>query len=287
MTGLTRLTRLTESARFAVRGVTANPMRSALTTLGILIGVAAVIVLVAVGTGSSVAVQESISRLGTNTLTVSASQGGTGGRGGRVLPARRRRPQPPGGGAQGGTSGSVDTGTQTRVAQLTLDDAQALTDRSQAPHVVSVAPVVSAQSVVATYAGATHTVSTFTGSTPSFLVNDNSRVQAGSAFTDSDYTGHRRVRASSASASPPTWWAATGSPSSAGPCSSTASTSPWPGSSRRRAAPDRQDGDDRVIALPDGLTRRRPERRFPAAPAFPSGPLRPGCPPSGRPPAPT
>ena len=71
---------LVESARFAVRGVAANKMRSALTTLGILIGVAAVIILVAVGTGSSQSVQDSISRLGSNTLTVSANQGGTGGR---------------------------------------------------------------------------------------------------------------------------------------------------------------------------------------------------------------
>ena len=57
-----------ESTRFAVHGVTANKLRSALTTLGILIGVAAVIILVAVGTGSSQAVQDSISRLGSNTL---------------------------------------------------------------------------------------------------------------------------------------------------------------------------------------------------------------------------
>ncbi|MBJ7359259.1 MAG: macrolide ABC transporter permease, partial [Nocardioides sp.] len=42
-----------ETARFAWQGVTANKTRSALTTLGILIGVAAVIILVAVGTGSS------------------------------------------------------------------------------------------------------------------------------------------------------------------------------------------------------------------------------------------
>jgi putative ABC transport system permease protein len=171
-------------------------MRSALTTLGILIGVAAVIILVAVGTGSSVAVQESISRLGTNTLTVSASQGGTGGRGGFRGGGGGGFgfPGGPGGGGGGaGTSGSVDTGTKTRVAQLTLADAQALTDRTQAPHVVSVAPVVSAQSVVATYAGATHTVSTFVGSTPSYLDNDNDSLQAGSPFTDSDYTQHRRV----------------------------------------------------------------------------------------------
>ena len=169
-------------------------MRSALTTLGILIGVAAVIILVAVGTGSSVAVQESISRLGTNTLTVSASQGGTGGRGGGGLLPRRRRGRPAGPAvAAVPARRTVDTGTQTRVAQLTLADAQALTDRSQAPHVVSVAPVVNAQSVVATYAGATHTVSTFVGSTPSYLVNDNDTVRSGSPFTDSDYTQHRRV----------------------------------------------------------------------------------------------
>lgn len=49
-----------EINRFAWRGVTANKTRSALTTLGILIGVAAVIILVAVGTGSSKAVADSI-----------------------------------------------------------------------------------------------------------------------------------------------------------------------------------------------------------------------------------
>ena len=53
-----------ETARFAWQGVTANKTRSALTTLGILIGVAAVIILVAVGTGSSRAVQDSINSLG-------------------------------------------------------------------------------------------------------------------------------------------------------------------------------------------------------------------------------
>ena len=76
------MSRFMEAARFAVRGVTGNKMRSALTTLGILIGVAAVIILVAVGTGSSASVQAQISSLGSNTLTVSSSAGGTGGRGG-------------------------------------------------------------------------------------------------------------------------------------------------------------------------------------------------------------
>jgi putative ABC transport system permease protein len=183
---------LVESSRLAVKGVLVNPLRSTLTTLGILIGVAAVIVLVAVGTGSSTAVQDQISRLGSNTLTVTAAQGGTGGRGGF---AGR------GGGLTGlravarsaGSSSRIDTGTQTRLAQLTVDDAAALSDTAQAPDVVSVAPEVSARSVTATYEGAQHAVGTLTGTTPSYLVNDNDTVAAGSAFTDADYTGHRRV----------------------------------------------------------------------------------------------
>ena len=118
-----------ESARFAVRGVAANPLRSALTTLGILIGVSAVIILVAVGTGSSRAVQESISRLGSNTLTVTPSQGGTGGRGGFC--GFFAGGGPGGGFGGGGRSNQVDIGTRTRVAELTVADAAALTSKSE------------------------------------------------------------------------------------------------------------------------------------------------------------
>ena len=182
------MSRFVEAARFAVRGVTGNKMRSALTTLGILIGVAAVIILVAVGTGSSAAVQAQISSLGSNTLTVSSSQGGTGGRGGGGFGGG-------GFGLPGGRAGAgtVDSGTQTRIAQLTVDDAAALLSKTEAPDVLSVAPTVSASSVTATYTGATHAVSTFTGTTPSYLKNDNTTVQAGTSFSDSDYTAHRRV----------------------------------------------------------------------------------------------
>jgi putative ABC transport system permease protein len=54
----------------ALRGISSNWLRSMLTMLGVLIGVAAVIVLLAVGTGSSQAVESQIDKLGTNTLTV-------------------------------------------------------------------------------------------------------------------------------------------------------------------------------------------------------------------------
>ena len=67
-----------ESAVFAVRGVLANKLRSALTMLGILIGVAAVILLVAVGNGSAKAISDRIQALGTNTITVmSTGRGGS------------------------------------------------------------------------------------------------------------------------------------------------------------------------------------------------------------------
>jgi putative ABC transport system permease protein len=181
-----------ETTRFAWQGVTANKPRSALTTLGILIGVAAVIILVAVGTGSSKAVQDQISSLGSNTLTVQASSTSSGGRGG------------PGGGGfvfgGGGFPGASSSGsdvsqnaTKTRTPELTLADARAIATSKEAPDVLGVAPVVNAQSVTATYAGASHSVSTTTGTTPAYLLIDNSSVQYGTSFTDAAYSEHRRV----------------------------------------------------------------------------------------------
>ena len=59
-----------EIIRFAIRGLFTNRLRTALTTLGIMIGVASVIILLAVGNGSSKAIQASLDRLGTNSLQV-------------------------------------------------------------------------------------------------------------------------------------------------------------------------------------------------------------------------
>src|SRR4051794_16922612 len=59
-----------ETLTSALRGVLANKLRSSLTILGLTIGVASVIVLIAVGNGSSHAVQERIEALGSNVLLV-------------------------------------------------------------------------------------------------------------------------------------------------------------------------------------------------------------------------
>jgi putative ABC transport system permease protein len=191
-----------ESARFAVRGVLANKLRSLLTMSGIIIGVAAVIILVAAGTGASATVQKSISALGSNTLTITSASTGAGGRAtvrgggggfGGAFGGGGARGGAPGAGAAPAGNGAVDNGTKTRAPQLTLDDAEALVDPTLAPDVVSVAPVVSAQSVTATDNGASHTVATFTGTSPSYLVNDNDTVATGAAFTDTDYVARHRV----------------------------------------------------------------------------------------------
>src|SRR5918994_4616078 len=70
-----------ETLRIAWAGIAANKLRSGLTILGMTIGVAAVIVLVAVGNGSKKQVQAGIDALGSNVLIVQA-QFGPGGPGG-------------------------------------------------------------------------------------------------------------------------------------------------------------------------------------------------------------
>ncbi|MFY1636246.1 ABC transporter permease [Solwaraspora sp. WMMB335] len=143
-----------EIVRAATRGIGANKLRSALTTLGILIGVAAVILLVAVGNGSARSIAERIEALGTNTITVSASGGGDAG--------------------------------------LTLAVAEALQDPVLAPDVRSVSPVVSTSATV-TYADADHSVGQFVGTYPSYLAASNTAVGRGVAFTDVDVAQGRRV----------------------------------------------------------------------------------------------
>ena len=149
----------------AWRGATANKLRSALTVLGVLIGVAAVIILLAVGTGSSQAVQNRIKALGTNTITVLSR-----GRFGR---------------------GPATTGTQSQSANLTLKSVAAIEDPSQAPDVASVSPVVST-TATATYGAASYSTSVI-GTTPAYLPAEGYTIAAGSPITAGDVAARRRV----------------------------------------------------------------------------------------------
>lgn len=69
------LRRLTETFRMALSAMRAHKLRSFLTMLGIIIGIASVVLVVALGSGSQEKVLQNISSLGTNTITVRAGKG--------------------------------------------------------------------------------------------------------------------------------------------------------------------------------------------------------------------
>jgi putative ABC transport system permease protein len=154
-----------ETLRIAWSGITANKLRSGLTILGMTIGVASVIILIAVGNGSSKAVQSRIQSLGTNVLVVMGS-----------------------GGFRGGARAS-----STSSVSLTKEDAEALQNPSLAPDVKNASPVVNASSAQLVYNGSSYEPSSFIGTTPSYLTAHTYKLQEGASFTSADVSQHRHV----------------------------------------------------------------------------------------------
>jgi putative ABC transport system permease protein len=158
----------TQTLRIAWSGITANKLRSGLTILGMTIGVASVIILIAVGNGSSKAVQSSIDSLGTNVLIVMPSGGGF-----RI-------------GARAAT-GAADS------VSLTKQDAEALQSPSLAPDVQSASPVVDATEAKLVFGSSSYEPSSFVGTTPSYLSAHSYKIAEGASFTSADVSHHRRV----------------------------------------------------------------------------------------------
>jgi putative ABC transport system permease protein len=156
---------VTETVRVALGGIAANKLRSALTILGLMIGVGSVIVLIAVGTGSSSAVQRQIDALGSNVLLVSATP----------------------------TLGGLGRAAASSSAGLTVADATALEDRFQAPDVQSASPVVSAGEVTLAFGESTYTPSSFVGTTPSYAMARSYTTAEGTWFTGPQERRHSRV----------------------------------------------------------------------------------------------
>ena len=71
--------KLSQAFKMSVKSITGNKGRSALTMLGIIIGVASVIILTGIGEGATASINESLSAIGTKLITVSMSRGGWGG----------------------------------------------------------------------------------------------------------------------------------------------------------------------------------------------------------------
>jgi putative ABC transport system permease protein len=154
-----------ETLRIAWNAITANKLRSGLTILGMTIGVASVIVLIAVGNGSSKAIESRIQSLGTNVLIVQA---------------------------RGAFRGGAGASTAASIS-LTKADASALQSPGLAPNVKSASPVVQASSVKLVSGASSYEPSSFIGTTPSYLTVHSYKLQDGASFSPEDVALHKRV----------------------------------------------------------------------------------------------
>jgi len=151
---------LGEILSVALGALRANKLRSLLTMLGIVIGVGAVIAVVALGTGAQQAVKDRIAALGTTLLTVSPGQ-------------------------QRGMGVAIAGGQQ----RLTIDDANAVDER--ATTLLAVQPEMRSQQQVVY--GNKNANTQIIGTSPNYLEVRKYTLKAGKMFTTADNEGRQRV----------------------------------------------------------------------------------------------
>jgi len=152
---------LSESVKVAFEGLAANKVRSLLTMLGVIIGVGAVIAMIALGQGARQQTMDFIQSMGTNVLSVGSGQS----RSGMVR----------------GGMGSVQT--------LVYEDALAI--EKECSSVSRVAPEVR-MGAQAKYKNM-NTMTTIMGTTPDYMAIRNYRMDKGRLFTGRDVQSMRRV----------------------------------------------------------------------------------------------
>lgn len=141
----------------ALESLTSNKLRSGLTILGIVIGVGAVIAMLAIGTGAENSITGEIQGIGTNLIFV--FQGGS---------EDVRNPEP-----------------------LTMGDVEAIADPFAAPSVVGVAPILQGSAEVS-FAGESE-VTTINGVTPDYAIVRNYNVTEGEFITEAHMLGRSAV----------------------------------------------------------------------------------------------
>ncbi|HVS49376.1 MAG TPA: ABC transporter permease [Candidatus Dormibacteraeota bacterium] len=146
-----------------LRSLLGHRLRSVLTTLGILFGVAAVIATVGIGQASSDSVTARITSLGTNLLTISAGSTVTSG----VF----------------GGAGSATT--------LSMADVAGLQDRQSAPDIVAVAPV--SQGRLSLVSASSNWSTTVSGSTEGWLVTNTRTINSGTFINANDVATRAQV----------------------------------------------------------------------------------------------
>src|ERR1043166_823136 len=150
---------LGETFLVALASLRANKLRSLLTMLGIVIGVGAVIAVIALGNGAENAVKERIARLGTTTLQINPQRVNQGG---------------------------INT---QQIAKLTMDDVKAIEER--ALNVAAVTPQQDRNLQVVWKNKNTNVQ--ITGTTPNFLDVRGFRIAAGRMFTSAEGRGRRKL----------------------------------------------------------------------------------------------
>ena len=147
-----------------------NKLRSGLTILGIVIGVAAVIAMLSVGQGAQNSITSSISSIGTNLLFLSA-----------------------GSGARFGGAGGGGTVIVRNIRPLTMSDAQALMDPYQAPAILAVAPILQGGNISASATNGQSTTTTIYGVTSDYFSMRAETLSEGAIFSDQEVNIHARV----------------------------------------------------------------------------------------------
>ena len=156
-----QLLQVWQTALIALRALRRNKMRSMLTALGIIIGVASVVAMVAVGNGAQARITSQVSALGQNLLTVFAGSKKSGG---------------------------VNSGLGSASA-ITLEDASAI--QREVPDVAAVSPEVSvtAQAI----ANGRNWSTTVVGESQDYLRIRDWKLAAGSMFNDSDIRSAAKI----------------------------------------------------------------------------------------------
>ena len=153
---------LTESLRSSLYSLGANAMRTALTMLGIVIGVGAVVALLAIGNGVVADARATVERNGTDLVTI-----------------------------QGANQVSAGVATGSMQNTLTVDDAVEIADPAQVPDAEAISP--EAQRGGRITFGALNTFGGFRGVWPSFSVVHNYNPVSGSFIQDTDVTSRATV----------------------------------------------------------------------------------------------
>jgi len=149
--------------RIALRALQRNKLRAFLTMLGIIIGVASVIAMVAIGQGSKQSIQDQLSSMGSNMITIRPSSNQTVGGGARL--------------------------DATGLQSLTLDDVKAI--QKQATYISAVSPAV--QSKGQAINGALNWPTTIQGVSPEYLSIRNWPLKDGISFTQEDVNTANKV----------------------------------------------------------------------------------------------